>query len=138
MKLGQSNSNLRSPDCYSVRSYLIATVHTYYLLISISFFLMIECTVLVLVSLRDVLSTFSLLRYFSVHRLKQTQNKKYIKIMLEPIRTQNLGSLSMKLSQSNFNLWSPDCYLVRSYLIATVKEIQFLKNTILFWTSGLL
>ena len=26
----------------------------------------------------------------------------------------------MKLSQSNFNLLSPDCYLVRSYLIATV------------------
>ena len=28
----------------------------------------------------------------------------------------------MKLSQSNFNLRSPDCYLVRSYLIATVRE----------------
>ena len=27
----------------------------------------------------------------------------------------------MKLSQSNFNLRSPDCYLVRSYLIATVR-----------------
>ena len=40
--------------------------------------------------------------------------------MLEPIRTQNLGSLLMKLSQSNFNLRSPDCYSVRSYLIATV------------------
>jgi hypothetical protein len=40
--------------------------------------------------------------------------------MLEPIRTQNLGSLLMKLSQSNFNLRSPDCCLVRSYLIATV------------------
>ena len=26
----------------------------------------------------------------------------------------------MKLSQSNFNLRSPDCYLVRNYLIATV------------------
>ena len=26
----------------------------------------------------------------------------------------------MKLSQSNFNLGSPDCYLVHSYLIATV------------------
>ena len=26
----------------------------------------------------------------------------------------------MKLSQSNFNLRSPDCYLIRSYLIATV------------------
>ena len=42
--------------------------------------------------------------------------------MFEPIRTQNLGSLLMKLSQSNFNLRSPDCYLVRSYLIATVHE----------------
>ena len=40
--------------------------------------------------------------------------------MLEPIRTQNLGSLLMKLSQSNFNLRSPDCYSVRSYLIAIV------------------
>ena len=28
--------------------------------------------------------------------------------------------LLMKLSQSNFNLQLPDCYLVRSYLIATV------------------
>ena len=28
----------------------------------------------------------------------------------------------MKLSQSNFNLRSPDCFLVRSYLIATVKN----------------
>ena len=34
----------------------------------------------------------------------------------------NLGSLSMKLSQSNFNLRSPDCYLVRSYLITTVPK----------------
>ena len=40
--------------------------------------------------------------------------------MLEPIRTQSLGSLLMKLSQSNFNLRSADCYSVRSYLIATV------------------
>ena len=40
--------------------------------------------------------------------------------MLEPIRTQTLGSLLMKLSQSNFNLWLPDCYWVRSYLITTV------------------
>ena len=39
---------------------------------------------------------------------------------LGPIRTQNMGSLLMKLSQSNFNLRPPDCYLVRSYLIATV------------------
>ena len=44
----------------------------------------------------------------------------YLKIMLEPIRTQNLGSSLMKLSQSNFNLRSPDCYSVCSYLIATV------------------
>ena len=27
----------------------------------------------------------------------------------------------MKLSQSNFNLWSPDSYSARSYLIAPVK-----------------
>jgi hypothetical protein len=45
----------------------------------------------------------------------------YLKITLKPIRTKNLGSLLMKLSLSNFNLRSPDCYLVRSYLIATVK-----------------
>ena len=44
--------------------------------------------------------------------------------MLEPIRTQNLGSLLMKLSQSNLNLWSPDCYLVCSYLIATVTCVK--------------
>ena len=31
-----------------------------------------------------------------------------------------MGSLLMKLSQSNFDLRSPDCYLVCSYLIATV------------------
>ena len=31
-------------------------------------------------------------------------------------------SLLMKLSQSNWNLRSPDCYLVRSYLIATVSR----------------
>ena len=43
---------------------------------------------------------------------------------IEPIRTQNLGSLLMKLSQSNFNLRSPDCYLVRSYLIATVPKLM--------------
>ena len=43
----------------------------------------------------------------------------HLKITLEPIRTQNLGSLLMKLSQSNFNLWSPDSDLVCSYLIAT-------------------
>ena len=44
----------------------------------------------------------------------------YLKKILEPIRTQNFGSLLMKLSQSNFNLRSPDSDLVCSYLIATV------------------
>ena len=39
---------------------------------------------------------------------------------LEFIKPQNLGSLLMKSSQSNFNLQSPDSYLVRSYLITTV------------------
>ena len=32
----------------------------------------------------------------------------------------------MKSSQSNFNLWSPDAYLVRSSIIATViQQLQF-------------
>ena len=53
-----------------------------------------------------------------------SNTQSYLKIMLEPIRTQNLGSLLMKLSQSNFNLRSPDCYLVRSYLIATVPQVN--------------
>ena len=44
----------------------------------------------------------------------------YLKITLEPIRIQNLGSLLMKLSQSNLNLQSPDSDSVRRYLIATV------------------
>ena len=35
---------------------------------------------------------------------------------------QNSGSLLMKSSQSNFNLRSPNCYLIRSYQIATVKD----------------
>ena len=38
----------------------------------------------------------------------------------EFIKPQNLGSLLMKSSQSNFNLRLPDSYLVRSYLITTV------------------
>ena len=42
--------------------------------------------------------------------------------MLEPMRTQNLGSLLIKLSQLNFNLRSPECNFVRSYLIATVPK----------------
>ena len=49
---------------------------------------------------------------------------------LEFIKPQNLGSLLMKSSQSNFNLRSPGSYLVRSYLITTVmvettKKIRF-------------
>ena len=40
---------------------------------------------------------------------------------LEFIKPQNLGSLLMKSSQSNFNLWSPGSYLVHSYLITTVQ-----------------
>ena len=39
---------------------------------------------------------------------------------LEFIKPQNLGSLLIKSSQSNFNLRSPGSYLVRSYLITTV------------------
>ena len=57
----------------------------------------------------------------------------YLKIMLEPIRTQNLGSLLVKLSQSNFNLRSPDCYSVRSYLITTVRYSVF--AWIVGWTN---
>ena len=37
------------------------------------------------------------------------------------IKPQNLCLLSVKPSQSNFDLRSPDCYSVRSYLITTVK-----------------
>ena len=39
---------------------------------------------------------------------------------LEFIKSQNLGCLLMKSSQSNFNLQLPGSYLVRSYLITTV------------------
>ena len=39
---------------------------------------------------------------------------------LEFIKPQNVGSLLMKSSQSNFNLRSPSSYLAHSYLIATV------------------
>ena len=41
---------------------------------------------------------------------------------LEFIKPQNLGSLLMKSSQSNFNLQSPGSHLVRSYLITTVQK----------------
>ena len=41
---------------------------------------------------------------------------------LEFIKPQNLGSLLMKSSQSNFNLRLPGSYLVRSYLITTVTK----------------
>ena len=50
---------------------------------------------------------------------------------LELIKPQNLGSLLMKLSQSNFNLRSPNAYLVRSYLIATVHHLWTFTYTIL-------
>ena len=53
---------------------------------------------------------------------------------LEFIKPQNLGSLLMKLSQSNFNLRLPGSYLVRSYLITTVLE----KNPILPHRSNLI
>ena len=39
---------------------------------------------------------------------------------LEFLKPQNLGSLSMKLSQSNFNLQWPGSYLIHSYLITNV------------------
>ena len=42
---------------------------------------------------------------------------------LDLIKPQNLGCLLLKLSQSNFDLRSPGSYLVRSYLITTVKKI---------------
>ena len=56
---------------------------------------------------------------------------------LEFIKSQNLGSLLMKSSQSNFNLRSPSSYLVRSYLITTVfskgsNKISFLS----FWIKS--
>ena len=43
---------------------------------------------------------------------------------LEFTKPQNLGSLLMKSSQSNFNLRSPGSYLVRSYLITTVHIVR--------------
>ena len=48
---------------------------------------------------------------------------------LEFTKPQNLGSLLMKSSQSNFNLQLPSSYLARSYLIATV---QIIKNFLTF------
>ena len=42
-----------------------------------------------------------------------------------PIKPQNLCPWLVKPSQSNFNLRSPDCYLVRSYLITTVENGNF-------------
>ena len=44
----------------------------------------------------------------------------YPKITLETIKPQTLGSLLIKLSQSNFNLRSSDSYFILSYLITTV------------------
>ena len=41
---------------------------------------------------------------------------------LEFIKPQNLGSLLMKSSQSNFDLRSPGSYSICSYLITTVRK----------------
>ena len=43
---------------------------------------------------------------------------------LEFIKPQNLGSLLMKSSQSNFDLQLPTSYMARSYLIATVPAVS--------------
>ena len=37
-----------------------------------------------------------------------------------PLKPQNLCPGLVKSSQSNFNLLSPDCYLVRSFLITAI------------------
>ena len=50
---------------------------------------------------------------------------------LEFIKPQNLGSLLMKSSQSNFNLRSPSSYLVCSYLITTVQFAKWISILIL-------
>ena len=47
-------------------------------------------------------------------------NSKFIPELDSALKSQNLGSLLMKSSQSNFKLRSPGSYLARSYLIATV------------------
>ena len=55
---------------------------------------------------------------------------------LKFIKPQNLGSLLMKPSQSNFDLRSPGSCLVCSYLITTVQKIPLgsdLGNTWHFW-----
>ena len=44
---------------------------------------------------------------------------------LEFIKPQSLGSLLMKSSQSIFYLRSPGSYLVRSYIITTVRNLKF-------------
>ena len=57
----------------------------------------------------------------------------YFRMNLEFIKPQNLGSLLMKSSQSNFDLRSPSSYLVRSYLIATVKYLPELGLKAIEW-----
>ena len=47
----------------------------------------------------------------------------YPKITLETIKPQTLGSLLIKLSQSNLNLRSSDSYFILSYLITTVFSV---------------
>ena len=53
---------------------------------------------------------------------------------LEFIKPQNLGSLLIKSSKSNFNLRSQSSYLVRSYLITTLKKMNE-SATLLFGTQ---
>ena len=52
---------------------------------------------------------------------------------LELIKPQNLGSLLMKSSQSNFNLRSPGSYLVRSYQITTVITARIIQVFLKRW-----
>ena len=56
------------------------------------------------------------------HKFLGFIGQSYLKIIFEPIRTQNLGSLLMKVSQLDFDL-------VHSYLISTVKKLRFPKKS---------
>ena len=50
-------------------------------------------------------------------------------------KNSKFGVFIDKLSQSNFILWSPDCHLVRSYLIATVQISRHNSKKLLVCTS---
>ena len=57
---------------------------------------------------------------------------------IEIIKSQNLGSLLMKSSQSNFNLQGPGSYLAHSYLITTVRaSLASFGNFLLHQNSSL-